>query len=247
VSGLRVRCEQVTHAYHVEGSDVLALDGVDLEVEAGETVGLLGPSGSGKSTLLTLLAGLQRPTNGRVLVGRYDVHGMSERQLLGMRSADVAVVLQNPGRNLLPYASAEENVLFAQLASRQRRRTPPSTPTTLLERLGLGPMAGARAGLLSGGEQQRLALAVALANGPGLMLADEPTSQLDAANRDQVLELFRLANVDLGTTLVVVTHDPEVGTVLGRTVSLRDGRVRSDSARDREPVEVAARQAGVTG
>jgi putative ABC transport system ATP-binding protein len=247
ISGLQVRCESVTHSYHVEGSDVVALDDVDLEVAAGASLALLGPSGSGKSTLLTLLAGLLRPTGGRVLVGRHDVHGMTERQLLGMRSSDVAVVLQNPGRNLLPYASAVENVLFAQLASRQRRRTPARTPLELLERLGLGPVAGTRAGLLSGGEQQRLALAVALANGPGLLLADEPTSQLDVANRDQVVGLFKAANADLGTTLVVVTHDPEVGAVLGRTVSLRDGRIRTDSALDRQHVQVAARQAGVTG
>lgn len=245
MTGLRVRCEDVSHTYAVEDDQVLALDHVDLDVAAGEAVALLGPSGSGKSTLLTLLAGLLRPTEGRVQVGQYDVHGMTERQLLEMRSAEVAVVLQNPGRNLLPYASAAENVLFAQLASTQRRRRPPTTPATLLERLGLAPLAAARAGLLSGGEQQRLALAVALANGPGLLLADEPTSQLDAANRDQVLELFTAANADFGTTLVVVTHDPEVGRALGRTVSLRDGRVRGDSAREVSPVPAAWR-AGVT-
>ena len=245
MTGLTVRCESVTHAYSVEDDEVRALDDVNLEVDAGEAVALLGPSGSGKSTLLTLLAGLLRPTRGRLRVGSHDVHGMSERQLLAMRAADVAVVLQNAGRNLLPYATATQNVAFAQLASRQRRRTPRLGPAALLAGLGLAPVAGARAGLLSGGEQQRLALAVALANGPALLLADEPTSQLDSANRDQVIELFKTANTELGTTLVVVSHDAEVGRALGRTVTLRDGRIRTDSARelDLRPVTAVHRGA----
>jgi len=230
--GLSVRCESVTHAYAAEGDAVLALDGVDLEIGAGETVALLGPSGSGKSTLLALLAGLLRPTAGRLCVGSHDVHRMTERELLGMRSLDVGIVLQNPGRNLLAYASALDNVAFAQLAGRQRRRSPSRSAMALLETLGLAAVAGARAGLLSGGEQQRLALAVGLANGAGLLLADEPTSQLDGANRDSVVSLFQAANVEFGTTLVVVTHDPEIGRALDRTVGLRDGRVRTDLTLD---------------
>jgi putative ABC transport system ATP-binding protein len=226
MSGLALRCEGLSHSYSVDGSDVVALDDVSLEVGGGQTLALLGPSGSGKSTLLTLLAGLLKPTAGRLLVGPHDVHGMTERQLLGMRATDVGVILQNPGRNLLPYASAEANVRFAQLAV---RRVPAALrPRALLERLELAPVAKQPAGTLSGGEQQRLAVAVSLANGPGLLLADEPTSQLDAANRAHVLDLLRVANRDFGTTLVVVTHDPQVAAALDRTVRLRDGTVRFD-------------------
>ncbi len=231
MSGLAVRAERLRHVYAVDGRDVLALDEVSLDVSPGETVALLGPSGSGKSTLLMLLAGLQKPTAGRLQVGPHEVHRMTERQLLAMRASDVGVVLQVPGRNLLPYAGAVANVRFAQLAA--RRHAPVSAlldPVALLSRLGLGSVSGQPARSLSGGEQQRLALAVGLANGPGLLLADEPTSQLDMANRDQVLELLRSANAEFATTLVVVTHDPAVGAALGRTVSLRDGQVRSDTA-----------------
>jgi putative ABC transport system ATP-binding protein len=226
VSGLALRCEGLSHTYSVDGNDVVALDHVSLEVAAGETLALLGPSGSGKSTLLTLLAGLLKPTKGRLLVGPHDVHGMTERQLLGMRAGDIGVILQNPGRNLLPYATTEANVRFTQLAVRRVAAT--RRPRALLERLELGHVARQPAGTLSGGEQQRLAVAVSLANGPGLLLADEPTSQLDAANRDHVLNLLRAANRDFGTTLVVVTHDPQVAAALDRTVRLRDGMIRSD-------------------
>lgn len=228
MSGLRLRCEALHHRYAVEGNDVVALDDFSLEVGPGECLALLGPSGSGKSTLLTLLAGLLKPTAGRVLVGPHDVHGMTEAQLLGMRARDVGVILQNPGRNLLPYASAEANVRFAQLAARSRRKAAELRPRALLERLDLGRVARQPAGQLSGGEQQRLAVAVSLANGPGLLLADEPTSQLDGVNRDHVLDLLKAANSDFGTTLVVVTHDATVGEALDRTVVLRDGRIRSD-------------------
>jgi len=226
VSGLALRCEGLSHTYSVDGNDVVALDDVSLEVAGGETLALLGPSGSGKSTLLTLLAGLLKPTKGRLLVGPHDVHGMTERQLLGMRASDIGVILQNPGRNLLPYASTEANVRFTQLAV--RRAAAALKPRALLERLELGQVARQPAGTLSGGEQQRLAVAVSLANGPGLLLADEPTSQLDATNRDHVLDLLRAANRDFGTTLIVVTHDPQVAAALDRTVRLRDGSIRSD-------------------
>lgn len=229
--GLAVRSDGLVHIYRVEGNDVVALRGVDLDVEAGERVALLGPSGSGKSTLLNLIGGLLRPSAGRLLVGSHDVGKMTERQLLGMRASSVGMVLQGAARNLLPFATAEENVRFAQRAARKDRGKDVPGPRQLLESLELGDLAGARLSSLSGGEQQRVAVAVGVANGPGVLLADEPTSQLDAPARAQVLDLLTRVNERFGTTVVLVTHDPEVGLHLGRTVTMRGGRVGTEGRR----------------
>jgi putative ABC transport system ATP-binding protein len=197
---------------------------VDLAVAEGDTVALLGPSGAGKSTLLWLLAGLLRPTAGLVEVCGRRVGDLTGRSAADMRLRDVGVVLQNPGRNLLHNETALGNVLFAQGPTRRSRAVKRRRAAGLLDAVGLGPATRRTAGRLSGGEQQRLALAVALANGPRLLLADEPTSQLDHETAGAVVGLIRAANEDLGTTVVVVTHDPDVGSALGRTVTIRDGR-----------------------
>jgi ABC-type lipoprotein export system ATPase subunit len=223
-----VRAEGVVHIHRVEGAEVVALRSVDLVVEEGETVALLGPSGSGKSTLLTLLAGLQRPTAGSLVVRGRDMGRLTERDLLSFRAREVGVVLQDPRRNLLPYATAAGNVDFAQRPTRRSSASKKKRTADLLEAVGLADRAGARVSSLSGGEQQRLAVAVAVANGPQLLLADEPTSQLDAEATAEVVGLLRAANADLGITVVLVTHDPDVGTALGRTVTIRDGRVGAE-------------------
>jgi len=234
-AGLPVACLGLVHIYRLEGNDVVALRGVDLDIDGGSRVALVGPSGSGKSTVLGLLAGLLRPSAGRLRIGEHDVGRMSERELLGLRATDVGVVLQNPGRNLLPYSTPLGNVAFAQrMAARGRRNGRLPAPLELLDRLGLAPVARQPVLSLSGGEQQRLALAVGLAHRPGLLLADEPTSQLDLEARRQVLDLLRHANEDLGTTVVVVTHDPDVGEGMGRTVTIRDGRVGAEGRRGEE-------------
>ena len=224
MTGLDVRVEALEMTYVVDGEQVRALRGVDLTVEAGESVALLGPSGSGKSSMLTLLAGLQRPTAGRALIGGQDVTAMTERQLLALRARDVGVVVQGPARNLLPYANAEDNVRFAQRAVPRDRRASLRSPRELLESLGLGHVRTSRLGALSGGEQQRLSLAVGLAGAPGLLLADEPTSQLDAENRAHVVDML-VAAASEGTTLVVITHDEHVASQVSRSVHLRDGEV----------------------
>ena len=193
----------------------------------GDTVALLGPSGAGKSTLLWLLAGLLRPTAGVVEVCGRRLGELTGRSAAGMRLRDVGVVLQNPGRNLLHNETALGNVLFAQDPTRRSRAVKRRRAVGLLDAVGLARRAR-RARRLSGGEQQRLALAVALANGPRLLLADEPTSQLDHDTAGAVVDLIRAANEDLGTTVVVVTHDPDVGSALGRTVTIRDGRVGAE-------------------
>lgn len=224
-----VVCENLVQVYGVPGQEVTALRGVDLAVEAGETVALLGPSGSGKSTLLWLMAGLLAPTAGRVLVFGQRTTDLSIAAAANLRLREVGVILQNPARNLLPYRSALDNVLFASGPTRRSGRVKRVRAAALLDAVGLGSSARQAAGRLSGGEQQRLAMAVALANGPRLLLADEPTSQLDRESAAAVVDLLRSANSDLGTTVVAVTHDPVVGSAFGRTITIRDGRVGSHS------------------
>lgn len=222
-----VTCRGLVYIYRLEGYDVVALGGVDLDIAPGESVALLGPSGSGKSTLLSLLAGLIRPAAGRATVGETDLAKASEAELARMRATEVGVVLQGAERNLLPYLTAEQNVRFAQRAARSHGVADLPAPRDVLALVGLLGVRGRlrqRPHELTPGERQRLALAVALAHKPGLLLADEPTSQLDSVARDEVitaLESVRRA----GTTVVVVTHDPEVGAGMGRQVTIRDGRV----------------------
>jgi putative ABC transport system ATP-binding protein len=223
-----VRCEGLVQVYGTPGEEVTALRGVDLTVGAADTVALLGPSGAGKSTLLWLLAGLIKPTAGVAEVCGRRVNDLTRRSAAAMRLRQVGVVLQNPGRNLLPNETAAGNLLFAQRPVRQSRAARRRRTADLLDAVGLARVAGRPAGRLSGGEQQRLAVAVALANGPQLLLADEPTSQLDQVSAAAVIGLIQAANQDRGTTVVAVTHDPAVGSALGRTVTIRDGRVGAE-------------------
>jgi ABC-type lipoprotein export system ATPase subunit len=236
MTGLGVVAHGLVHIYRAEGNDVVALGGVDLEVSPGEVLGLLGPSGAGKSTLLTLLAGLLRPSAGKLSVGDHDLLALDQAGLDRMRARDVSVVLQGAARNLLPFATAAANISFAARALPRSERP---EPNDVLAMVGLD---GRRNGHLSSytpGQLQRLALGVAVASGPGLLLADEPTSDLDHRARDEVLEVMRDINDRLGTTIVVVTHDAEVAARLPRTVTIRDGRVGSEGRRGEELAVVA--------
>jgi putative ABC transport system ATP-binding protein len=232
VSALNVVCRGLVYIYRLEGYDVVALSGVDLDIAPGESVALLGPSGAGKSTLLALLAGLLRPSAGRLSVGAHDLVRAAPAELQALRATDVGVVLQGASRNLLPYLTAEQNVRFAQrgVPADKRRDLPP--PREVLSMVGLTARGRNRAQpqRLSPGERQRLALAVGLAGRPGLLLADEPTSRLDLRARDEVLMALDAVRRS-GTTVVVVTHDPDVGRWLGRTVTIRDGRVGAEGRR----------------
>lgn len=218
-----VLCSGLTQIYRTGNAEVTALDKVDLRVQSGEAVALVGPSGAGKSTLLTLLAGLVRPTSGRIQVQGSDVCAMSERDLLRMRARDVGMVLQTPARNLLPYATARQNVAFAQRFSGVSRRDRRAEASDLLDSVGLGEHADRLAAVMSGGQQQRLALAVALAGRPALLLADEPTSQLDRRTGDAVIALMLAARERHGTALVVVTHDHHVSDALDVEYAIHDG------------------------
>ena len=216
--GVDVQLRGVIHLYHQEGVDVVALRGVDLDIAAGEMVALLGPSGMGKSTLLQLLAGVMLPSAGSIRLG-----------LAELRATDVSYIVQDTARNLLPYATATQNVWFAQQGIRRRRT--PVDPLELLGLLGLADTAQQRVADLPRGMQQLVALAVGVAASPRLLLADEPTNQLDSAATGRVLSLLQAINDRLGTTIVVVTHDPVVAAALPRTVTIRDGRVGSEGRR----------------
>ena len=223
-----VRCENLVQIYGTEGRQVTALRGVDLTVTEGESVALLGPSGAGKSTLLWLLAGLLRPSAGLVEVCGVTVGELKPAEARNMRLRDIGIVMQNPGSNLIPHETVAGNVLFAQTPTRRTRSAERRRSLALLAAVGLDRLARRTAGRLSGGEQQRLAVAVALANGPRLLLADEPTSQLDHSSGALVTDLLRAASRDLGTTVIVVTHDQQVGQAFGRTVTIRDGKVGAE-------------------
>jgi putative ABC transport system ATP-binding protein len=241
---LSVYCESLVHIYWVKDLEVTALRGVDLAVGAGETVALLGPSGCGKSTLLALLAGLLRPSAGRVRVAGRDIGRLSESAQLELRRTEIGVLVQNAGRNLLPYASALENLVFAQRGTGRRHRARRDRGTELLDAVGLGAAAGQAVHALSGGEQQRLSVAVSLVNAPSVVLADEPTSQLDPVNADHVVGLLRLARDRWGATVVLVTHDPVVGSAMDRTISMRDGRIGAEG-RHGEQFAVVGRDGSV--
>jgi putative ABC transport system ATP-binding protein len=231
VSGIDIHCSGVVQIYESPDRDVertVALRGVDLDVGAGEFVALLGPSGSGKSTLLALLAGVVAPSAGRVRLGEHDLGRLSPAALARLRGRLVATVLQDPGRNLLPYATVRENVRFAAPDRTARRRA-----DDLLGPLGLGPLANKVVGRLSGGEQQRAAIGAAAGSGAQLILADEPTSQLDAASLGEVVGLLEQVNRELGSTVVLVTHDERVASHASRTVTIRDGRVGAEGRQGR--------------
>ncbi|GAA0721197.1 ATP-binding cassette domain-containing protein [Dactylosporangium roseum] len=239
MNGLAVACRRVVHIYRAEAGDVVALAGVDLSIGPGETLALVGPSGSGKSTLIALLAGLMRPSAGRVNIGTYDMGKLSDSEIARLRGTEIGVVLQGAARNLLPYASLHRNIWLAQRRAARTEGIKLDDPDRILDLVGLPGLGRARIDELAPGARQRAALAVGVAAGPGLLLVDEPTSQLDTAGRDEVIEALETVNRERNTTIVVVTHDGEVGTRLGRAVTIRDGRVGAEG-RDGQDFAVVA-------
>jgi ABC-type lipoprotein export system ATPase subunit len=205
MAGLAVTCRRVVHIYRAEAGDVVALAGVDLTIAPGEMVALVGPSGSGKSTLIALLAGLMRPSAGRVSIGTYDIGKLSDPEISRLRGTEIGVVLQGAARNLLPYASLTRNIWLAQSRAASTRGVHLDDPERILDLVGLDGQGSATVGELAPGARQRAALAVGIAAGPGLLLVDEPTSQLDTAGRDEVVHALETVNAERGTTIVVVT------------------------------------------
>jgi ABC-type lipoprotein export system ATPase subunit len=226
-----IACDRVVRIYAAEGVEVQALQGLDLLVAEGELTAIVGASGSGKSTLINILAGLDVPTAGSVRVASQDLAALSARQRVAYRRSTVGFIWQETSRNLLPYLTAAQNVIMPMRFSRTGRRERARRAGELLELLGVAHCAGRRPEQQSGGEQQRTAIAVALANRPRVLLADEPTGELDSATAADVFGALAAANSELGVTVLVVTHDPAVSGQVRRTVAIRDGRTSTETRR----------------
>ena len=227
-----ILCEGLIRIFTVSSADVVALSGLDLRVAAGELAAIVGVSGSGKSTLMNILGGLDTPTAGRALVAGQDLARMRESDRTAYRRRTVGFVWQQAERNLLPYLSAVENAELPMLLDGVRGKHRASRAEGLLTLVGVdASRRGLPAGRLSGGEQQRVAVAVALANRPPVLLADEPTGELDTASAGELFDALRRVNRELGTTIVLVTHDPLVSTHVGRTIAIRDGRTSTETLR----------------
>ncbi|MFJ8014400.1 ABC transporter ATP-binding protein [Streptomyces sp. NPDC096339] len=230
-----IACDRLVRIFSTAGVEVQALQGLELTVAQGDLVALVGASGSGKSTLLNILAGLDVPTAGTATVGGYDLLEMSAKERLRYRREAVGFVWQQTARNLMPFLTAAQNIaLPMQLrgrAGRGAKALRAQRVAQLLEALEIGDLASRRPAELSGGQQQRVAIAVAMANDPKVLLADEPTGELDSETGAAIFESFRTVNRELGATVVIVTHDPMVAGEVRRTVAIRDGRTSSEVLR----------------
>jgi len=232
-SGPLIQCDGVVKIYKVADLEVVALQGLDLLVEPGEFIAIVGASGSGKSTLLSILGGLDVPSAGRVVAAGHHVGEMGPLERTRYRRQVLGFVWQQTARNLLPYLTAHENVELPMLLEGVPKTERDTRTRWLLELVGLEARADHHPAQLSGGEQQRIAIAVALANEPALLLADEPTGELDTTTAHDVFELLRTVNRMLGLTIVVVTHDPLVSEQVSRTIAIRDGRTSTETLRRR--------------
>ncbi|MFB7495200.1 ABC transporter ATP-binding protein [Streptomyces sp. NPDC056161] len=231
-----ITCDRLVRIFSADGVEVQALQGLDLLVREGELMALVGASGSGKSTLMNILAGLDAPTAGAARVAGRDLLTMTAKDRLAYRREVVGFVWQQTSRNLLPYLTAAQNVALplGLSGTRSRRRVRAERALELLELLEVADCRDRRPQQMSGGQQQRVAIAVALANSPAVLLADEPTGELDSHTAAQVFEAFRTANERLGTTIVIVTHDQAVADEVRRTVAIRDGRTSTEVLRRSE-------------
>jgi len=235
--GALIVCDNLVKIYKVADLEVVALQGLDLVVEPGEFIALVGASGSGKSTLMNILGGLDVPSAGRAVVDGHVLAEMGRAERTAYRRRVIGFVWQQTARNLLPYLTARQNVELPMLLNGKSRADRQRRATELLERVGLADRADHRPDHLSGGEQQRTAIAVALANEPAVLFADEPTGELDTTTAHEVFDVLRAANHELGVTIVVVTHDPLVSDQVSRTIAIRDGRTSTETLRRRATSE----------
>lgn len=230
-------CDNLVKIYKIADLEVVALQGLDLLVDQGEFIAIIGASGSGKSTLLNILGGLDTPSAGEVRVAGYDLLNMNSRERTGYRRRVIGFVWQQTARNLLPYLTAVENVEMPMGLDTRRPRFRRLRAMELLEQVGLADRAHHKPGQLSGGEQQRVAIATAIANEPRVVFADEPTGELDTATSTEIFDVLKTVNEQNDVTIVVVTHDPLVADHVNRTVAIRDGRTSSEVLRRTEVSE----------
>ena len=220
-----ILAEGLVKIYKTKITEVLALQGLDLQVAEGELTAIIGNSGSGKSTFLNMIGGLDRPSAGTLFVDGKNLFTMSEKELVQYKQQTVGFVWQNNGRNMLPYLSALENIMLPmQISGTSKKR---ERALELLEMVGLPNRKNSRMNMLSGGEQQRIAIAIALANSPKLLLADEPTGSVDRKTADYIFDLFSELNKN-GQTILIVTHDVALSKKVKRVVAIRDGKISSE-------------------
>jgi ABC-type lipoprotein export system ATPase subunit len=233
-----ILCENLIKIYRLDGggassesTEVQALQGLDLTVERGEMIGVVGASGSGKSTLMNILGGLDRPTGGRAFVDGKNLGRLAPSELDHYRREKVGFVWQQGARNLIPYLTAMENIQLPMMISGRMDSAADRRPVELLQMVGLEERSGHRMDELSGGEQQRVAIAIALSNTPCLLLADEPTGELDTATAQTIYTLLRKLNHALSLTIVIVSHDTSLANWVDRVVAVRDGKLASETTR----------------
>ena len=225
MSDVMIQADGLVKIYKSKQTEVLALQGLDLTVEKGELTALIGNSGSGKSTFLNMIGGLDRPSAGSLLVDGKNLFTMGERELVCYKRDTVGFVWQNNARNLLPYLSALENIMLPMHISGQKKKK--EKALELLEQVGMTAKRNNRLNTMSGGEQQRIAIAIALANNPKLLLADEPTGSVDTKTADIIFDIFRELNRN-GQTILIVTHDIALSKKVRRVVAIRDGKISSE-------------------
>ncbi len=224
-NSVMVQADGLVKIYKTKETEVLALQGLDLTVNTGELTALIGNSGSGKSTFLNMIGGLDRPSAGKLLVDGKNLFTMNEKELVKYKRDTVGFVWQNNGRNMLPYLTAIENIMMPMNLSRQTNRR--ARAQELIELVGLEHKKHSKMNMLSGGEQQRIAIAIALANSPKLLLADEPTGSVDSATADYIFDIFTELNKS-GQTILIVTHDVTLSKKVKRVVAIRDGKISSE-------------------
>ena len=229
IGGKMIVCENLVKIYKTGEIEVVALQGLDLMIESGELMAIIGNSGSGKSTLMNIIGGLDKPTAGSITVDDKNLLKFEDRDLINYRRDTVGFVWQNNARNLIPYLSALENVEVPMSISGMKNRR--ERARELLDTVGLSHRLNSKTTELSGGEQQRVAIAIALANKPKLLLADEPTGNVDTASANTIFQVFRQINKDFGVTIVVVTHDRRIAQAVDRFVAIRDGKTSSEFVR----------------
>ena len=223
---IMIQADNLVKIYKTKDLEVLALQGLDLTVEKGELVAIIGNSGSGKSTFLNMIGGLDKPSAGKLFVDGKNLFTLNEKQLVEYKRDTVGFVWQNNARNLLPYLTALENVMTPmQLTNRKNKK---EWALELLDLVGMSHRKNNRLQQLSGGEQQRVAIAIALANEPKLLLADEPTGSVDRKTADYIYDLFVRLNQEKGQTIVIVTHDTTLAKKVKRVVAIRDGKISSE-------------------
>ena len=225
-----IRCENLVKIYKTDEIEVMALQGLDLDVKRGELMAIVGNSGSGKSTLLNMLGGLDKPSAGKLIVDGKNLLKFNDKDYMQYKRDTVGFVWQNNARNLIPYLTAVQNVELPMLlkgSEKQRRKK----ALELLDKVGLSHRKNSRLDQMSGGEQQRVAIAIALANDPKLLLADEPTGAVDTRTSNIILDIFKDLNKNEGLTIVIVTHDVKLSKRIDRVVAIRDGRTSSEIVR----------------